>query len=99
MRDVERLTNTDGTALLYFRESGRASTAKTKLAILVIAAEALAGSIAKSSKCNKCQANLLCPSRHSPNSYAATNMKQVETILGVDIYKALYRNPRICETS
>jgi hypothetical protein len=92
-RDVERLRAVNGAALLYFRESGRASTAKTKLAMLVIAAEAMAGGEGKSSKCNKCQEALVCPKCGTPNSYRATDADNVKRILGPEIYKALYRGP------
>lgn len=93
--DVDRLKAAKAASLLYFRESGRASTAKTKLAMLVIAAESLAGSQEKSSKCNRCSNHpaLLCPTCNQENSYGATDMDAVKNIFGTELFKALYRDP------
>jgi hypothetical protein len=88
--DIQRLRVVDEAALLYFRESSRASTAKTKLAMLAITAEALAGDSVNVTQCGQCDQpfSCVCPQKYQTRG---TDKQQLEKILGVQLYKRLYK--------
>jgi len=82
IKDLESLARVPNSfALHYLRESNNATTLKTRLAMLVIAAEALAGVATKERrcKCGRC------------TTYSATDMDRVENIVGSQVHQRLYR--------
>ena len=82
VHDLDRLLTIDNKiALHYFRESNNSSTAKTRLAMLVIAAEALAG---QSKKIR------ICPTCTREETYSSTDRARLEKIVGQQVYERLY---------
>ena len=68
-------------ALDYLREANNTSTPRTRLAMLVIAAESIAGTEPRVTKCIKCG--------HSVKS-SVTNRAKLEEILGKEDFTSLY---------
>ena len=80
-RDIAKLLDLSGAAVHYLRESNNASTAKTRLSMLVIAAEALAGQTTVYGKCQNC---------NEPYSYGGTNKERLKAVLGAEAHDLLY---------
>lgn len=95
LSDIQKLRAVDPAALRYFRESSRASTAKTRLAMLAITAEALAGDGTTVPQCDKCKVPFSCPTCQREHQYKATDKAQLEAILTTPLYKRLYKGEGI----
>jgi hypothetical protein len=93
--DIRKLRAADEAALLYFRESSRASTAKTRLAMLASTAEALAGDAITIPKCDECAIPFLCPNCQRQHQFKGTDKEQLTKILGSVLYKRLYKGDGI----
>jgi len=91
LSDMYKLRAVDPAALRYFRESSRASTAKTRLAMLAITAEALAGDGTTVPQCDKCKVPLSCPTCQKQHQYKGTDKAHLETILTTTLYRSLYK--------
>ena len=80
--DLARLMGFDDkVALHYLRESNNASTAKTRLAMLVSAAEALAGQKQKTRACPDCGRKEI---------FGTSNRELLTEIVGREVYERLY---------
>lgn len=80
--DLDRLLKIDNkVALHYVRESNNSSTAKTRLAMLVSAAEALAGQKQRTRECPDCGRK---------ETFSTSNRELLTEIVGKDIYDRLY---------
>lgn len=81
--DLDKLIKIENkAALFYFRQSINAETAETRLGMLIIAAEALAGATQSSKECPYCKAKL--------SSYPITDRDKLKEIFGEELYKKLY---------
>lgn len=94
IRDIRRLDAVDEAALLYFRESSRASTAKTRLAMLVVAAEALAGEDVTVPECSKCEKSFSCAECQQVYKFSGTNKAHLQAILGAELHRRLYKGKK-----
>jgi hypothetical protein len=83
-RIIEKIEGNEGDKLGigYLRQANLASGPLFFLAMLVIAAEAFAGPLIVVGNCSNCQYEY---------KYSATNRKALESLLGSDVYKALYK--------
>lgn len=82
LADLERLLKIENkVALHYLRESNNSSTAKTRLAMLVSAAEALAGQKQKTRECPDCGRK---------ETFSTSNRELLADILGKEAYERLY---------
>lgn len=81
--DLDKLSEIQNkAALFYFRQSNNATTAEARLGMLIITAEALAGTTQSSRECPKCNAELL--------SYSITDRDKLKEIFGEELYIKLY---------
>lgn len=93
IRDVEKLKNANSTGLYYFRESTRASTVKTQLGMLAIAAEAFAGRLEVTVNCG-CGLPLRCSvEKHKPLKRMQSDPHKLKLIWGDQLYATLYKQP------
>lgn len=84
LSDVTRLVLIDNPgALHYFREAVNAATPSAQLAMLVIAAEALAGQCKVVGNCERCGYEY---------SRGGTNRTELEAVLGPEAYPPLYKS-------
>ena len=81
VRDIQKLLALPGSAVNYLREANNASTAKTQLAMLVIAAEALAGQKRITGTCKACGTEY---------AYGGTDKEKLRAVLGDEAFYALY---------
>jgi hypothetical protein len=82
LADLDRLLRFDNkVALHYLRESNNSSTAKTRLAMLVFAAEALAGQKEKARTCPDCG---------RVETFSTSNRELLAELLGKEAYDRLY---------
>jgi hypothetical protein len=80
--DLDRLLRLDNkVALHYLRESNNSSTAKTRLAMLVFAAEALAGQKERTRTCPNCG---------RVETYSTSNRELLAEVVGKEGYDRLY---------
>jgi len=87
IKDAEKiLAGNEAVAMTYLREAINAFSSTHKLAMLISAAEALAGSAKIQSKCKECGATY---------EYGGTNRDALKQILGEDLYKEIYVETRI----
>jgi hypothetical protein len=90
-RDIDKLLGIENAAIRYIRDSINASTLMTRLAMLVIAAEALAGQAQRTSKCRDCRQDAICPTCCEPlPPFAGTDRDKLQSVLGEQAYRALY---------
>lgn len=86
--DVDILLKADiDTALSFLRESNHATSPKACLAMMISAAESLAGTEEKQKKCPSCGC--------SQPKYNSTNHKQLKRILGQELHDRLYARGEI----
>lgn len=82
LADLEKLLQVENkVALHYLRESNNASTAKTRLAMLVFAAEAFAGQKEKTRECPDCGRK---------ETFSTSNRELLQEIVGAEAYDRLY---------
>lgn len=87
IKDAEKLlTGSEAVAMTYLREAINAFSSTHKLAMLISAAEALAGSAKVQGKCKECGATY---------EYPGTNREALKKILGEELYKQIYIETRI----
>lgn len=88
--DIDALADAPAVALRNFREAATAGTSQGALSSLIIAAEALAGSLPKVRKC-QCGGEVACPSCGKAAVSPFPDQARLEAILGSTAYKGLYR--------
>jgi hypothetical protein len=88
--DVQALSNAPEIALRNFREAANASMAQSALSALIIASEALAGTVQKVRKC-QCGGQVACPECGKQASSPFSDEGKLQAILGETAYKELYR--------
>jgi hypothetical protein len=87
VKDAESLLNAKETiGLTYLREAINAFSATHKLAMLISAAEAFAGTGTTQGKCKKCE---------EPYEYSSTNKEALREIMGKELYREIYEKTRI----
>lgn len=90
--DIEKISKIDKRVLMYIREAILAYTPVQFFLLLCSAAEALAGTNKRESKCSVCDDKLFCKKCNRPGTYQGHDTKNLKEILKSDtkLYQVIY---------